>query len=188
MAGERQWVETVKRDLGSALGRKVIVQTAWRLPYAVHVSGYRNRASSPGLADPLFGETQPYQTDLMIAEPLPNGTDWIPRVVVEFKLGKVSTHDALTYSAKAATHKNVHPYLRYGIVIGGYDARLPRRLVRHGQAFDFMATLASETLTDADRKSLVRLLRDELNASRCISAVLSGSSDARLFHRRLITA
>jgi hypothetical protein len=51
-----------------------------------------------------------YQTDLLISERLDDGEDWTPRVVVEFKLGSVTTHDALTYSAKAATHKNVHPY------------------------------------------------------------------------------
>ena len=32
---------------------------------------------------------------------------------MEFKQG-LSTHDVLTYSAKATRHKQVYPYLRYG--------------------------------------------------------------------------
>jgi hypothetical protein len=74
---------------------------------------------------------------LLIAEELEAAAQWVPRVVVEFKLGSVTTHDALTYLAKAATHKNVHPYLRYGIIIGGLDGPVPKRLVRHGHSFVF---------------------------------------------------
>jgi hypothetical protein len=59
-----------------------------------------------------------------------------PRVV-ECKQG-VTTHDALTSSTKAATHKQVHPYLRYGCRLGGYETALPDRLIRHMAHFDFM--------------------------------------------------
>ena len=70
--------------------------------------------------------------------------DWVPRVVVEFKLG-FTTHDALTYSAKAATHKNIHPYLRYGVVIARGKAReaISSKMMRHGHNFDFMLILES---------------------------------------------
>jgi hypothetical protein len=162
----------------------MVVETGRRLPYAVHVSSYRNKAGEPALAEPVTTSYR-YQTDLLISERLTATEGWVPRVVVEFKLRSVSTHDALTYSAKAATHKNVHPYLRYGIVIGNYAGAVPRRLIRHGHQFDFMLTLASEKLTDADRKRLVRLLRDEVRASRTISTLLLGKSDIRLLHRKL---
>src|SRR5690606_30085073 len=39
----------------------------------------------------------------------------IPRVVLEFKTS-ITTHDVLTYSAKAKQHKQIYPYLRYGII------------------------------------------------------------------------
>jgi hypothetical protein len=109
----------------------------------------------------------------------------VPRVVVEFKLGKVTTHDALTYSTKAATHKNVHPYLRYGIVIGGFDKAVPKRLIRHGQHFDFMATIASMTLSTQDRKRLIEILAKEVEASRALSALMSDRSSIWLLHRNL---
>ncbi len=58
-----------------------------------------------------------YQTDLLISDATEEA--WTPRVVVECKLGRVSTHDALTYSTKASTLQHPPPYLRYGILIGG---------------------------------------------------------------------
>ncbi len=51
------------------------------------------------------------------------GDRWKPRVVVEAKLGKVTTNDAITYSQKASTHRAVHPYLRYGIMLGDLFAQ-----------------------------------------------------------------
>ena len=165
MAGERAWVETVKTDIEAALTAKdIVVETGHRLPYAVYVANYRSKSGELAEGDPVI-KSHGYQTDLLIAERLSPAGDWIPRVAVEFKLRSVSTHDALTYSAKAATHKNAHPYLRYGIVIGGYNGPVPKRLIRHGHHFDFMVTLASEKLTDVDRERLVQLLRDELKAS-----------------------
>ncbi|GAB4286004.1 MAG: hypothetical protein Kow0081_4020 [Candidatus Dojkabacteria bacterium] len=63
---------------------------------------------------------------------------------IEAKINSVTTHDAITYSQKAQTHKNVHSYLRYGILIGNRkDYALPGRLFRHGQHFDFMLSWKS---------------------------------------------
>jgi hypothetical protein len=189
MSGERAWVETLKADIGNALARQnMIVETGHRLPYAVHISGYRSKAGESALIDPENIYSPRYQTDLLIAERLGTSTDWVPRVAVEFKLGSVTTHDALTYSAKAATHKNVHPYLRYGIVIGKYAGPVPRRLIRHGHQFDFMLTLASERLPAAERDRLVKLLREEVRASQRISTLLAGKSDIRLLHRKLVVS
>src|SRR4051812_33602485 len=141
MSREREWVERVKADVERALaGSGLTVETGYRLPYALQVAGYKKQAGE--LRAEGVTKHHGYETDLLIAEQ--EKTHWVPRVVVEFKLGRVSTHDALTYSAKAATHKQVHPHLRYGIVIGGYDGPVPQRLLRHGNNFDFMLTLASE--------------------------------------------
>jgi hypothetical protein len=41
----------------------------------------------------------------------------VPRFEIELKPARISPHDAITYSQKAATHKSVHPYLRYGILL-----------------------------------------------------------------------
>ena len=49
-----------------------------------------------------------YETDLLVYDALDQDA-WIPRVVIECKLEGVTTHDAITYSRKASTHKQVHP-------------------------------------------------------------------------------
>ena len=184
MAGERAWVETVKADLREALpGKNISIETGHRLPYALNVSGYLRKNNKA-----VFEEPFKYQTDLLIVENAVEGDNWVPRVVVEFKLGVVTTHDALTYSAKAATHKSVHPYLRYGIIVGGFNGPVPKRILRHGSQFDFMMTLASEALTKVERTKLVRLLKQEIKASRTISALISEKSDIRLLHRRLMVS
>ena len=56
-----------------------------------------------------------FQTDILVKEKN------IPLVVVELKYGGFSTHDVLVYSTKAIKHKEIYPYLRYGLVVGGQD-------------------------------------------------------------------
>jgi hypothetical protein len=178
---EREWVETLRGRIEKSLSCPgVFVKTAIRLPYALHVVRYRAGTTEPAVTDP-----RKYQTDLLIGERI-DESDWVPRVVVECKLGTVTTHDALTYSAKAATHKNIHPYLRYGIVIGAHSGPVPVRLVRHGHQFDFMFTLASKGFAAAEFDQLIRLLNEEVRASQAIGKILAGKSDIRLVHRKWI--
>jgi hypothetical protein len=180
MPTEREWVESVKRALEPSLTKDLFAATSHRLPYAFHIASYKG-------SEPVR-RSHEYQTDLLIGERLAGNSAWAPRVVVEFKLGNVSTHDALTYSAKAATHKNVHPYLRYGIVIGGLDGPVPKRLMRHGHHFDFMVTIHSETLTAEEQTRLVDLLLEEASASRTLDALLSEKSNIRVLRRKLEVA
>jgi hypothetical protein len=180
---EKEWVETIKPHIETFLATpNIFVKTGFRLPYALHVVSYRESTIEP------VTDSRGYQTDLLIAERISGSTNWIPRVVIEFKLGHVTTHDALTYSAKAATHKNIHPYLRYGIIVGRHPGAVPRRLMRHGHQFDFMLTLASETLDAAELAQLSELIQDELRASQEIGQLQSGKSSIRLVHRKWITS
>ena len=107
-----------------------------------------------------------YETDLLIYDAREN--DRIPRVVVECKKGNVTTHDALTYRAKAATHKHVHPYLRYGILIGDFGSSIPGRLIRHGAYFDLMMVWSGQNPSDKEWSELTSLLKDEIQASRTL--------------------
>lgn len=52
--------------------------------------------------------TTKYETDIPVFDRFAEGS-WIPRVVIECKLKDITTHDAITYGAKAATHRAVHP-------------------------------------------------------------------------------
>ena len=187
MSSEKQWVasllDSLREGLGEAAkeGGSIRVESGHRLSYAYEVLAY----GPDGEADP---RSAGYETDILISDVRADAT-WTPRVVIECKTGSVTTHDALTYSAKASTHKHVHPYLRYGILIGNYGEALPARLVRHGAYFDFMTVWSSEGGSALEWRSLLDVLREEIAASRTLQDVLTDRSWSkkkyRLLHRPL---
>ncbi|GAH26045.1 unnamed protein product, partial [marine sediment metagenome] len=84
---EREWVETVRADIEAHLPKKrITVRTGYRLPYAREVFSYQSNSNEPALE-----QSHRYQTDLLISEQLVGTDDWAPRVVVEFKLGSVTS-------------------------------------------------------------------------------------------------
>ena len=120
-----------------------------------------------------------YETDLLVYENL-DDSRWKPRVVIEGKLGSVTTHDAITYSQKALTHKNVHPYVRYGILLGNRKHYpLPGRLFRHGAYFDFMLSFVSVEPSAEELDDLARLIVDEVEASKNLEEILYNSRNPK---------
>ena len=103
----------------------------------------------------------------------------------------MTTHDAITYSTKASTHKNVHPYLRYGILLGNRKHYpLPGRLIRHGANFDFMASWKGYEPENLEWDRLIKVLAKEVAASEQLEEILSSSRSPNrkrysIFHRRL---
>ena len=170
MLDEKHWVETLAPQIETALQdastkrAQVRVAAHKKLYYAHEVFEY-----SPGESHPCVSG---YQTDLLVFDDL-GKRRWTPRVVIECKLGQVTTHDALTYSTKAAAHKQVHPYLRYGILIGGYGENVvPGRLFRHGAYFDFMVAWAKSKPDETQWTAFTEMLKDEVGASRKIQEML----------------
>jgi len=189
-ASERTWVKSIAERLEESLktlGKDygyLRIKTGYRLPYAFEVLNYNDQESQrPNISR--------YQTDLLIYEDTDKNS-WVPRVVIECKLAKVSTHDALTYSTKAFTHKHVHPYLRYGILIGKRQNRaVPGRVFRHGAFFDFMVTWVNARASKDEWKSWLNLIRDEIEASRITEKLLTTNRKKNrkrpaLIHRHLI--
>jgi hypothetical protein len=187
LAGEKEWVQSLQPRVHAALqdcchGEWTIrVDTGKKLTYAHEIEHYGQMGVTPHI--------RRYETDLLVSDTRGVG-DWIPRVVVECKLGSVTTHDALTYSTKAATHKHVHPYLRYGVLVCGLGAPLPGRLVRHGAYFDFMMVWASRELESTEWEAFVDVLKDEINASRILQGLVGKNKTRnrhkiRLLHRPL---
>src|ERR1700733_8994033 len=103
-----------------------------------------------------------FQTDLCVFEKTLDGV-MLPRVVLEFKVA-ISTHDVLTYSAKARKHKQVYPYLRYGVVVSN-EAVVPHRFFVHNEALDFFAALKNTTDAELDG-FFSRLINKEVATSR----------------------
>ncbi len=122
-----------------------------------------------------------FQTDLCVFEE--TSTDVvIPRVVIEFK-GGISTHDVLTYSAKARKHKQVYPYLRYGLVVEE-ERCIPGRVFTHNEALDFCAAMADYR---GDRLSdfLKDLLEKEVECSRRLEKIGFGKMKTHLFRTEI---
>lgn len=166
---EKEWVKSIIGDIQEEL-RKTIntihVIVGHRLSYANEILAYdRNNK-------PLSQKSIGYETDILVYELIAD-TTWKPRVVIETKLHSVTTHDAITYSQKAESHKYVHPFLRYGILIGkrGNDP-LPGRLFRHGQHFDFMLSWKELMADNLEMTRFVSILLDEIKASRTLEEIL----------------
>jgi hypothetical protein len=79
-----------------------------------------------------------FQTDLVIVKK--ERDSFLPLVVIETKYEGFSTHDVLTYSTKALRHKEIYPYVRYGLVVGGNN-KIDNRFFTHNIGFDFAIAL-----------------------------------------------
>jgi hypothetical protein len=102
----------------------------------------------------------------------------IPRVVMEFKPG-LSSHDVITYSTKARKHKNVYPYLRYGLGIGN-EATIPGRFFIHNEALDFCIAARSYRLNRV-HEIFASILRDEIATSRELEAIAFGRAPIQVY-------
>lgn len=100
----------------------------------------------------------------------------IPRVVLEFKTS-ITTHDVLTYSAKAKCHKQIYPYLRYGIVSSSHK-EVPGRFFTHNESLDFCASVAG--LPPSELSAFFgKLLSSELNYSKQLENIAFDKSRIR---------
>jgi len=130
---------------------------------------------------PIRGRSS-FETDLCVFERKSDEIS-IPRVVLEFKMG-ITTHDVLTYSAKASKHKQIYPYLRYGIV-ASKESSVPGRLFTHNQALDFCA--AVEGLEGQELKNFfAELLSAEVEASRKLEAIAYEKVRTRLYRNEVL--
>lgn len=185
---EREWVKSLIMKIETKLqktDKSIYVVAGHRLSYTNEVLTYGKDNK------PVKTKTVGYETDILIIERLDENS-WQPRVVIETKLKGVTTHDAITYSKKAQTHKNVHPFLRYGILIGNRgNYSLPGRLFRHGQHFDFMLSWKNFKADKAEMKHLITILNSEIKASRKLDDILfnsrlRGREKYTVLHRPLI--
>jgi hypothetical protein len=171
---ENQWAKTVQEMVSQFLSEKhphlEILQGA-NLPYANEVLEYQGK-------EPKQVKSVAYETDLLVIEKINSG-NWKPRVVIECKINSVSTHDAITYSEKSFAHKRVHPYLRYGILIGNRKLNpLPGRLFRHGLYFDFMVSWVGFHSTKTERDDLLNIILDEVESSQNLEDMLFNSRNS----------
>lgn len=111
-----------------------------------------------------------FQTDICLFEQV--GNIKLPRIAIEFKTS-ISTHDVLTYSAKAGKHKSIYPFLRYGL-LSSEIASIPSRFFIHNEHLDFY--IAGKNYKDEKKlKNLItKLIREELEISRTLDEIVFG--------------
>ena len=112
-----------------------------------------------------------FQTDILIKN------DRVPLVVIETKFGGFSTHDILTYSTKAMKHKEVYPYIRYGLVVGGRD-KIDRKFFIHNSGFDFAVAMGT---TQDDLRELVEIVRKQIHAAELMLDILKKEKEVRKY-------
>ena len=173
------FVDEAESAAQKILSEPLLVRRGAALLYQVTVNNRLELTVDP--KKPTRGQSA-FQTDLCIFERLADGTE-IPRVVLEFK-SSLTTHDVLTYSAKARKHKQVYPYLRYGLIIGS-ENNIPGRFFTHNEALDFCA--AAGTFKQARIFELFSsLLRSEIAASRKLEKVIFGRESVHVFREDVL--
>lgn len=179
MAKESIFVDLAYQTACEILKLPLIVKRGEALLYQVTVDNHLSLTVNP--KRPVRGVSA-FQTDLCVFERKSHDVV-IPRVVIEFKT-KITTHDVLTYGAKARKHKQVYPYLRYGIVASD-ESHVSRRVFTHNESLDFCGAVAN---MEAEQLKIffASLLEAEVNSSRCLEATAFGSIKTRLYRSEVI--
>ncbi len=152
---ENTWTKTICEMLKKEIDNtKYEITCLEEVPYQVSLTGSINS----------YEQTKPmsYQTDLLIKEK--NGDSFIPRIIIESKYKEITTHDAIVYSQKAESHKELFIGLRYGIMICNIK-KVPLRLLRHGRNFDFMMTFSNDIPTEQEWNLFVDIIKRNLAIS-----------------------
>lgn len=151
------WTESICELLKKELdNNKYEISCFEKVPYSIFVNGYKN-----GVEDL---EMLKYEVDLLIKEKRNNYA--VPRLIIESKYKKISTHDVITYSNKAKCHKDIFCGLRYGIMIGNSNYNdLPPRMLNHGNDFDFMIMFNDDKPNNKEWKTFVDLVKRNLESA-----------------------
>lgn len=164
---EEDWAKSVKDRIHSyvqTLSGKYAADVGRKLCYANEVRQYRNKTAECQEVN--------FETDILLYEWVDDEV-WKPRVVIEAKVGSVTTHDAITHSKKAQNHRAVHPFLRYGMFLGNMgEVGVPARVLRHGENFDFMISWASFRPNETEWDALCKILKNEIEASQVVEETL----------------
>jgi hypothetical protein len=137
--------------------------------------------------EPIRGKGKGFEQDLLIWEAREHShTSIIPRVSIELKLNRVTTHDAIIYSEKARRLRSVYPYARFGLILGNLS-QIPGRVLRLSQQFDFISTL-QVPFVEEEIKEIETLLISEVALSRQLSDLLEKGTRIKYLRRELVLA
>lgn len=176
MATESPFVAIAQDVASSILEKPFRVARGAPLLYEIRVNNNLEVVSQEQVRNPKRGASA-FQTDLCVFEDKTSDVS-IPRVVIEFKTS-ITTHGVLTYSAKAMRHKQIYPYLRYGVLASG-ERIVPGRVFTHNDGLDFFAAVANLG-SDEFKEFFASLLQAEIASSQRLEAIAFGAVKKRLF-------
>jgi len=135
--------------------------------------------------EPIRGGGKGFEQDILIYEQTKDGhTSFIPRVIMEVKLRRVTTHDAIVYSEKARRIRRIYPFVRYGLILAEMK-NIPGRVLRLGEEFDFIE-IVNNPLSRLDLKKCRDLFRAELDTSLELSKILFGAKKITSLRKRFM--
>jgi hypothetical protein len=176
---EDSFVHTAMTAAKSVIGPPLTIDRGAALLYQVTVDNKLTVRVDP--KHPKRGQAA-FQTDLCIFEQVETDVK-IPRVVLEFKKG-LSTHDVLVYSSKARRHKQIYPYLRYGLIVGS-ESKVPGKFFTHNEALDFCVA-ASSFKESRLHEIMAKLLKAEIEESRKLEKITFGKLVCHLFRNAIV--
>ena len=169
---EDQFVEKVTSLVKEILPDQYVPIQKANLYYQITVDNNLNVTVDP--KNPKRGQSA-FQTDLCIF--LKKSVVLLPKVVFEFK-SSLSTHDVITYSNKAKRHKQIYPYLRYGLI--SYNiSKIPKRFFIHNEGIDFYLAL-KEHLSSLETV-LRSVIEEEVKMSDVFEATIFSDKEYDFF-------
>ncbi len=169
---EDEFVEKLKSLLDNDLKKKYELKDKINLIYKIIINDkYEVDPDSNEIKNPKRGHYS-FQTDLVIM----NKKNKIPLVVMEIKVNSLSTHDILIYSTKAQKHKEIYPYLRYGLVVNNID-KLTNKFFTHNQGFDFAIVFSEK-----NKNKLVDIIKTQIKSAEKLLDVLKNKNNTEYFN------
>ena len=164
----------------NALGASAIVKRGEALYYSLSLDR-KLALTTPDTQKPKRGSSA-FETDICIFEKI-DGIDF-PRVVIEFK-ERITTHDILTYSAKAGKHKQIYPCLRYGLLASEVSS-IPGSFFTHNEHLDFFIAAQDYKEPERVRQLALQLIERELAISKTLEEIHFSGKKVDYFCRDII--
>ncbi len=153
--------ELLKKELDNNIYEVVCFE---KIPYSVFINSYSENNTDIDIMR--------YEVDLIIKEKRNNNS--IPKLIIESKYGKITTHDTITYSNKAKAHKDLYSGLRYGLMIGNSNEKgVSPRIIQHGNEFDFMIVFQNDNPNEKEWKTFIEVIKKNLTISNKLESIIS---------------
>jgi len=138
------------------------------------------------IEDQIRGKSA-YQTDVIVFEKKIRKD--FPLIVFEFKQNP-STHDIIVYSTKARKHKQIYPWLRYGMLICGTDNIPIRKFIKHNEFLDFCFSVRrmfeDEKIDDVEAEKIINFIQSEITIAKTLESICFDNPKMNFYQNRII--